>query len=167
MSSLTLNFHLGLSFTWFTVQNKKIYIYRTVLTFITAINDWKIIELYTSEVSNCWDISSMCLLNHISVKSRIASSPLRYLSLVIVIASSIFCNISPRLSRLNWCRITVAYVSAEISSPCLFVLDIYNVTFCTSRPRFVPSSTDVCLLMLVDMLLLLSSDADAFGQRAM
>ncbi|KAF2609907.1 hypothetical protein F2Q70_00011291 [Brassica cretica] len=45
--------------------------------------------------------------------------------------------------------------------------DMSDVTFGTSRPRFVVSSTDVCLRMSVDLLLRLLIDADASGRRAM
>ncbi|KAF3590828.1 hypothetical protein DY000_02022739 [Brassica cretica] len=54
-------------------------------------------------------------------------------------------SLSPRLSRLNRCLISVAYVSAEISAPWLCVSDITDVAFCTSLPRFVASSTNVRL----------------------
>ncbi|KAF3506010.1 hypothetical protein F2Q69_00005789 [Brassica cretica] len=42
----------------------------------------------------------MRLLNHLPVKSRIASSPLRHFSFIVAVVFSIFCNLSPRLSRL-------------------------------------------------------------------
>ena len=58
-------------------------------------------------------------------------------------------------------------MSAEISSSRLYVLDISDVTFYTSLPRFEALSTDLCLRMLVELLLHLSIDADASGRRVM
>ncbi|KAF3597904.1 hypothetical protein DY000_02021351 [Brassica cretica] len=63
-------------------------------------------------------------------------------------------------------RMLISVVAAEISSPWYCVSDMSDFTFGTSRPRFVASSTDVCLRMPVDMLLRLSIDADTSGRRA-
>ena len=78
------------------------------------------------------------------MKSRIASSPLRHLSFIVAVVFSIFFNQSPWLSSLNWCLTSVAYGSAEISSPWLFVSDISDFSIGTSLPRFVRRSMFVC-----------------------
>ncbi|KAF2612323.1 hypothetical protein F2Q70_00011411 [Brassica cretica] len=62
---------------------------------------------------------------------------------------------------------SVTYTSSEISSPWLYVSDMSDFTLGTSLPWFVASSTDVRLRLSVDLLLRLSIDADASGQRAM
>ncbi|KAF3519144.1 hypothetical protein DY000_02060525 [Brassica cretica] len=62
---------------------------------------------------------------------------------------------------------SVANASSEISFPWLFVSDMSDFIFGTSLPRVVASSIDVRLRLLVDMLLRLSIDTDASGQRAM
>ncbi|KAF2608446.1 hypothetical protein F2Q68_00044133 [Brassica cretica] len=46
-------------------------------------------------------ISFLRLLNHVQVKSRIASSTLRHLSFIVAVSLSIFCNLSLRLSSWN------------------------------------------------------------------
>ncbi|KAF3492840.1 hypothetical protein DY000_02052768 [Brassica cretica] len=86
----------------------------------------------------------MLLLNHVPVKSLIASSPLRHLSCIVAVAFSILCNLSPRLSSCNWFLMSVAYALSEISFPWLILSD---VTLGTSSPR----SSDLALSIDVEL----------------
>uniref|UniRef100_A0A0D3D3U5 Uncharacterized protein n=1 Tax=Brassica oleracea var. oleracea TaxID=109376 RepID=A0A0D3D3U5_BRAOL len=74
-----------------------------------------------------------------------------------------------RYTRPEWMstdvRMLISVVAAEISCPWYCVSDMSDFTFGTNRPRFVASSTNVCLRMSVDMLLRLSIDADSSGRR--